>query len=506
MRTSSPPIGCRRAVSNGRAGAMAAEVAAAPPRRVQVCVRLRPGPPGEEPCLLPLDSHTLELREEPPSAPSRYRFDAIYGAASSTATVYEGSVRPLLSHLLAGRDVTVLAYGPSGSGKTHTMLGSEGEPGLVQRALEDVLEAVGDSRRVTVACMEVYCEEIRDLLCPGGPPLRILQARGGPPEVRGLTRLPLGPPPAPALLAASLGARRRAAPTLLNASSSRGHLVLWVRCDPPGTPPAPGGAPPPPTLTLADLAGLEDPRRSGAGGVRLREGGATNASLGVLRRVLGALRRGGRPPLRESRLTRLLGGAPRPPGPPLLLLLLALCPRPPGRPQARRALSFARGVRHVPPPPVGDEGGDATVASNAPEPRSPPSTPPPEDQALQRWLEDAENTLQAPPPRPPWWCCGGGRRAVPSGRRWPPPGWRRGSGPMSCGRSTGGTRRSCGGWGPAGGGASMPGARSTAPSARWRTWRRCPASRRRRWPRCCRCPQAQEVALSCQGGGPKPRR
>ncbi|XP_040398845.1 kinesin-like protein KIF22 isoform X3 [Cygnus olor] len=406
MRTSSPPIGCRRAVSNGRAGAMAAEVAAAPPRRVQVCVRLRPGPPGEEPCLLPLDSHTLELREEPPSAPSRYRFDAIYGAASSTATVYEGSVRPLLSHLLAGRDVTVLAYGPSGSGKTHTMLGSEGEPGLVQRALEDVLEAVGDSRRVTVACMEVYCEEIRDLLCPGGPPLRILQARGGPPEVRGLTRLPLGPPPAPALLAASLGARRRAAPTLLNASSSRGHLVLWVRCDPPGTPPAPGGAPPPPTLTLADLAGLEDPRRSGAGGVRLREGGATNASLGVLRRVLGALRRGGRPPLRESRLTRLLGGAPRPPGPPLLLLLLALCPRPPGRPQARRALSFARGVRHVPPPPVGDEGGDATVASNAPEPRSPPSTPPPEDQALQRWLEDAENTLQRlkkrrPPPSPP---------------------------------------------------------------------------------------------------------
>ncbi|XP_066840306.1 kinesin-like protein KIF22 [Anser cygnoides] len=209
-----------------------------------VCVRLRPGPPGEEPCLLPLDSHTLELREEPPSAPSRYRFDAIYGAASSTAAVYEGSVRPLLSHLLAGRDVTVLAYGPSGSGKTHTMLGSEGEPGLVQRALEDVLEAVGDSRRVTVACMEVYCEEIRDLLCLGAPPRASSRPRG-PPRGAGPHPPPLGPPPAPALLAASLGARRRAAPTLLNASSSRGHLVLWVRCDPPG-PPGTRGCPPPP--------------------------------------------------------------------------------------------------------------------------------------------------------------------------------------------------------------------------------------------------------------------
>ncbi|XP_066840471.1 kinesin-like protein KIF22 isoform X2 [Anser cygnoides] len=353
MRTSSPPIGCRRAASNGRAGAMAAAAAAAPPRRVQVCVRLRPGPPGEEPCLLPLDSHTLELREEPPNAPSRYRFDAIYGAASSTAAVYEGSVRPLLSHLLAGRDVTVLAYGPSGSGKTHTMLGSEGEPGLVQRALEDVLEAVGDSRRVTVACMEVYCEEIRDLLCPGGPPLRILQARGGPPEVRGLTRLPLGPPPAPALLAASLGARRRAAPTLLNASSSRGHLVLWVRCDPPGTPPAPGGAPPPPTLTLADLAGLEDPRRSGAGGVRLREGGATNASLGVLRRVLGALRRGGAPPPPREPPHPPAGGGAAPPRPPLPAPPPRPLPPPPRAPPGLPSPQLCPGGAPGAPPPRG---------------------------------------------------------------------------------------------------------------------------------------------------------
>ncbi|XP_071885689.1 kinesin-like protein KIF22 isoform X2 [Anas platyrhynchos] len=408
MRARRPPIGSRPAASNGPAGAMAAEAAAAPPRRVQVCVRLRPGPPGEDPCLLPLDSHTLQLREDPPHAPSCYRFDAVYDAASSTAAVYEGSVRLLLAQFLAGRDVTVLAYGPSGSGKTHTMLGGEGEPGLVQRALEELLQAVGASRRLSVACMEVYCEEVRDLLAPGGPPLRILQPRGGPPEVRGLTRLPLSPPPAPSLLVASLGARRCAAPTLLNPSSSRGHLVLWVRCEPPpGTPsPMPGG----PTLTLADLAGLEDPRQSGAGGARLREGGATNASLGVLRRVLGALRRGGRPPLRESRLTRLLGGVPNPSGPPpLLLLLLTLCPHPSGLPQARRALSFARGARRVPPPQqaaVGGQGEGATVASDAPESRSPPSTPPPEDQALQRWLEDAENTLQRlkkrrPPPSPP---------------------------------------------------------------------------------------------------------
>ncbi|XP_068520975.1 kinesin-like protein KIF22 [Anas acuta] len=380
MRARRPPIGSRPVGSNCPAGAMAAEAAAAPPRRVQVCVRLRPSPPGEDPCLLPLDSHTLQLREDPPHAPSCYRFDAVYDDASSTAAVYEGSVRPLLAQFLAGRDVTVLAYGPSGSGKTHTMLGGEGEPGLVQRALEELLQALGASRPLSVACMEVYCEEVRDLLAPGGPPLRILQPRGGPPEVRGLTRLPLSPPPAPSLLVASLGARRCAAPTLLNPSSSRGHLVLWVRCEPlPGAPsPMPGG----PTLTLADLAGLEDPRQSGAGGARLREGGATNASLGVLRRVLGALRRGGRPPLRESRLTRLLGGVPNPSGPP---------PSPPPPP-------------HPLPPPLGAPPGPPSPQLR---PGGSPGAPPPNKLPWGGRGRDppwpaTPQSPGPPPPRPPW--------------------------------------------------------------------------------------------------------
>ncbi|XP_068521766.1 kinesin-like protein KIF22 [Anas acuta] len=206
-----------------------------PPGGFRFASACAPAPPGEDPCLLPLDSHTLQLREDPPHAPSCYRFDAVYDDASSTAAVYEGSVRPLLAQFLAGRDVTVLAYGPSGSGKTHTMLGGEGEPGLVQRALEELLQALGASRPLSVACMEVYCEE------------------------------------------------------------------------------------------------------------------------------------------------------------------------------ARRALSFARGARRVPPPQqaaVGGQGEGSTVASNAPESRSPSSTPPLEDQALQRWLEDTENTLQRlkkrrPPPSPP---------------------------------------------------------------------------------------------------------
>jgi hypothetical protein len=44
-------------------------------------------------------------------------------------------VRPLVEGLLGGASATVLASGQSNSGKTHTMLGSRGELGMLERAL-----------------------------------------------------------------------------------------------------------------------------------------------------------------------------------------------------------------------------------------------------------------------------------------------------------------------------------------------------------------------------------
>ena len=63
-----------------------------------------------------------------------------------------------------------MMYGPTGSGKSHTMFGSAKERGIVYRALKDILgeedeeEGIGSGIFVQVAVMEIYNEEIYDLL------------------------------------------------------------------------------------------------------------------------------------------------------------------------------------------------------------------------------------------------------------------------------------------------------------------------------------------------------
>lgn len=74
-----------------------------------------------------------------------------------------------------GAKCTIMMYGPTGAGKSHTMFGCSKEPGIVYRALKDILgegdrEAGVDDAGfglglfVQVAVLEIYNEEIYDLL------------------------------------------------------------------------------------------------------------------------------------------------------------------------------------------------------------------------------------------------------------------------------------------------------------------------------------------------------
>ena len=44
----------------------------------------------------------------------------------------------LIQSAMDGFNVCIFAYGQTGSGKTYTMQGSENEPGIVPRALEEL--------------------------------------------------------------------------------------------------------------------------------------------------------------------------------------------------------------------------------------------------------------------------------------------------------------------------------------------------------------------------------
>jgi len=62
---------------------------------------------------------------------------------------------------------TIFAYGPTGTGKTHTMIGTDQEPGVMFRMVEDLFKLSGQhanyDHELHVCYVEIYNEYIRDL-------------------------------------------------------------------------------------------------------------------------------------------------------------------------------------------------------------------------------------------------------------------------------------------------------------------------------------------------------
>jgi kinesin family protein 11 len=87
------------------------------------------------------------------------------------------AVRPIVEEVLEGFNCTIFAYGQTGTGKTHTMEGEhEGsvdglptEAGVIPRAMAHIfeyLQASGSEYSVKCTFLELYNEEITDLLAP----------------------------------------------------------------------------------------------------------------------------------------------------------------------------------------------------------------------------------------------------------------------------------------------------------------------------------------------------
>lgn len=76
---------------------------------------------------------------------------------------------PMIISVLDGYNVCILAYGQTGTGKTFTMEGSDTNRGVNYRTLEQLFK-IADERKetfiynISVSVLEVYNEQIRDLL------------------------------------------------------------------------------------------------------------------------------------------------------------------------------------------------------------------------------------------------------------------------------------------------------------------------------------------------------
>ncbi len=72
------------------------------------------------------------------SDPRRFKLDRVLTPEDDNGRVYDGVVSPIIRGVVQGYNATVFAYGQSSSGKTHTMLGTEDDPGVMRRAVDQV--------------------------------------------------------------------------------------------------------------------------------------------------------------------------------------------------------------------------------------------------------------------------------------------------------------------------------------------------------------------------------
>ncbi|KAI3678462.1 hypothetical protein L6452_37756 [Arctium lappa] len=261
-----------------------------------------------------------------------FTFDKVFGPTAHQKDLYEQAVIPIVNEVLEGFNCTIFAYGQTGTGKTYTMEGeckrSKSGPngelpsgaGVIPRAVKqifDTLEHQNAEYSVKVTFLELYNEEITDLLAPEEISrvvedkqkklLPLMEDGKGGVLVRGLEEEIVTSASEIFSLLERGSAKRRTAETLLNKQSSRSHSLFSItihikEANPEGEELIKCGK-----LNLVDLAGSENISRSGAREGRAREAGEINKSLLTLGRVINALvEHLGHIPYRDSKLTRLL--------------------------------------------------------------------------------------------------------------------------------------------------------------------------------------------------------
>ncbi|MQL76669.1 hypothetical protein Taro_009071 [Colocasia esculenta] len=97
-----------------------------------------------------------------------FRFDRVYAPKDDQVNVF-ADASPLVTSVLDGYNVCIFAYGQTGTGKTFTMEGTEQNRGVNYRTLEELFKVAKErcetfSYNISVSVLEVYNEQIRDLL------------------------------------------------------------------------------------------------------------------------------------------------------------------------------------------------------------------------------------------------------------------------------------------------------------------------------------------------------
>jgi len=205
-----------------------------------------------------------------------------------------------------GYTSTVLAYGQTGTGKTTTMEGDISDPvayGIIPRSINKIFETLEKPKfkqsRVTCSYLEIYNEELSDLLADNrdGEKLEIMNGKEGN-FCRGLVELEVETLEDVLNLIHKAVQSRRIGETKMNKRSSRSHCIFTVHVySVSESMEGNGNVEYHGKLHMVDLAGSENAksselgsRQSPSGSTRERERRNINTSLLTLGRVISAVK------------------------------------------------------------------------------------------------------------------------------------------------------------------------------------------------------------------------
>uniref|UniRef100_K1QTK9 Kinesin-like protein 6 n=1 Tax=Magallana gigas TaxID=29159 RepID=K1QTK9_MAGGI len=321
-----------------------------PDESVKVAVRVRPFNQREKDRSAKLiikmqgQMTTIANPETPNEEPKSFSFDYSYwshdgfqeksdgvlepaGGSSyaSQRRVFEDLGQGVLDNAFEGYNCSLFAYGQTGSGKSYSMVGYGQNKGIVPITCDEMFKTMDKNAdpnkrfEVTFSMLEIYNEQVRDLLSKDNPKggLNVRQnPKLGLFYVENLKRVPVGSYAEIEKRTDQGTASRTVASTNMNATSSRAHTVVTITFDQIIKSESGSETKKSSVMNLVDLAGSERADSTGATGDRLKEGANINKSLSALGNVISALadlsmgtKKKIMVPYRDSVLTKLLQNA-----------------------------------------------------------------------------------------------------------------------------------------------------------------------------------------------------
>ncbi|CAH2350971.1 putative kinesin-like protein 3 [[Candida] railenensis] len=273
---------------------------------------------------------------------NNFTFDKVFDPSSSQLDIYNYSIKETIDDFFKGYNGTILAYGQSGSGKSFTMTGGVHLDGIIPRLITDIFNSISNGSdeieyTVGVSYMEIYMEQIRDLLDdspnlslhqdqhqhPVSPRHSIssftqLSPKNGNPQkytihedkangvyVKGLKQAFVSSSTELLSILQKGDRMRVVGSTNVNVESSRSHTIFQIKLSQKLLE---DNTIKNSNLFLVDLAGSEKIIKTGAVGHTLEEAKKINSSLSALGNVIYSLAEGksSHIPYRDSKLTRIL--------------------------------------------------------------------------------------------------------------------------------------------------------------------------------------------------------